>query len=160
MTASSNDLHATVESSLRSVGQRYTPKRRALVTLLERADKPLSMSDLLAGKTGLPQSSIYRNLAVLEQAGAVRRVITEDEFARFELTEALTEHHHHLICSNCGKVEDVTIPPDFETTCRSGVLDGSHDRPRRATGGVRACEPSSRSDRHLPQLRRRGYGVR
>ncbi len=129
MSASANDLHATVEASLRSVGQRYTPKRRALVTLLERADKPLSMSDLLAGKTGLPQSSIYRNLAVLEQAGAVRRVITEDEFARFELTEALTEHHHHLICSNCGKVEDVTIPADLES-----AMDHTIDRVARRAG--------------------------
>ncbi|HVD71424.1 MAG TPA: Fur family transcriptional regulator [Actinomycetota bacterium] len=129
MSTASNDLHATVEASLRSVGQRYTPKRRALVTLLERADKPLSMNDLLAGKTGLPQSSIYRNLAVLEQAGAVRRVITEDEFARFELTEALTEHHHHLICSNCGKVEDVTIPADLES-----AMDRTIDRVARRAG--------------------------
>ena len=129
MSAPANDLHATVEASLRSVGQRYTPKRRALVTLLERADKPLSMNDLLAGKTGLPQSSIYRNLAVLEQAGAVRRVITEDEFARFELTEALTEHHHHLICSTCGKVEDVTIPADLES-----AMDRTIDRVARRAG--------------------------
>jgi Fe2+ or Zn2+ uptake regulation protein len=129
MSTASNDLHATVEASLRSVGQRYTPKRRALVTLLERADKPVSMNDLLAGKTGLPQSSIYRNLAVLEQAGAVRRVITEDEFARFELTEALTEHHHHLICSNCGKVEDVTIPADLES-----AMDRTIDRVARRAG--------------------------
>jgi Fe2+ or Zn2+ uptake regulation protein len=43
-------------------------------------------------------------------------VITEGEFARYELTEELTEHHHHLICTRCGKVEDVTIPPDLETT--------------------------------------------
>ena len=129
MSTASNDLHATVEASLRSVGQRYTPKRRALVTLLERADKPLSMNDLLAGKTGLPQSSIYRNLAVLEQAGAGRRVITEDEFARFELTEALTEHHHHLICSNCGKVEDVTIPADLES-----AMDRTIDRVARRAG--------------------------
>ena len=129
MSASANDLHATVEASLRSVGQRYTPKRRALVTLLEGADKPLSMNDLLAGKTGLPQSSIYRNLAVLEQAGAVRRVITEDEFARFELTEALTEHHHHLICSTCGKVEDVTIPADLES-----AMDRTIDRVARRAG--------------------------
>jgi Fe2+ or Zn2+ uptake regulation protein len=87
------------------------------------------MNDLLAGKTGLPQSSIYRNLAVLEQAGAVRRVITEDEFARFELTEALTEHHHHLICSNCGKVEDVTIPADLESS-----MDHTIDRVARRAG--------------------------
>jgi Fe2+ or Zn2+ uptake regulation protein len=51
---------------------------------------------------------------VLEQADVVRRVITEGDFARFELDEGLTEHHHHLVCSNCGKVEDVAIPADVE----------------------------------------------
>ena len=66
---------------------------------------------------------------MLEQAGAVRRVITEDEFARFELTEALTEHHHHLICSNCGKVEDVTIPADLESS-----MDHTIDRVARRRG--------------------------
>ena len=35
----------------------------------------------------MPQSSAYRNLAVLEQAGVIRRVITDDDFARFELDE-------------------------------------------------------------------------
>ena len=129
MSSPSDDLHATVEASLRAVGQRYTPKRRALVGVLGAADKPLSMNDLLSGGTGQPQSSIYRNLAVLEHAGAVRRVITEDGFARFELTEALTEHHHHLVCSNCGKVEDVTIPASLETS-----LDRTIDRVAKRSG--------------------------
>ena len=62
----------------------------------------------------------------------MRRVITEEEFARYELTEELTEHHHHLICSTCGRVEDVTIPADFETD------DGSDARSARAPGRVRA----------------------
>ena len=53
---------------------------------------------------------------MLEQAGVVRRVITEEGIARYELAEDLTEHHHHLVCSNCGAVEDVTIPADLETT--------------------------------------------
>ena len=87
----------------------------ALVAALERARTPLSTAEIVRARTG-PQSSVYRNLAVLEHAGVVRRVITEGEFARYELAEELTEHHHHLICSNCGKVEDVTIPPDLETT--------------------------------------------
>lgn len=109
------DLHSTVAERLRGVGQRYTPQRKALVAALERARTPLSTADLVQARTG-PQSSVYRNLSVLEHAEVVRRVITEGEFARYELAEELTEHHHHLICSNCGKVEDVRIPPDLETT--------------------------------------------
>ena len=40
------------------------------------------MTDVVSGRSAPPQSSAYRNLAVLEQAGVVRRVITEGEFAR------------------------------------------------------------------------------
>ena len=129
MTApATTDLHATVAGRLRAVGQRYTGQRRTLVSALERAATPLSTAEIVEARTG-PQSSVYRNLSVLEHAGVVRRVVTEGEFARFELTEELTEHHHHLICSNCGKVEDVTIPRDVEST-----MDRTVDRLARRSG--------------------------
>jgi len=114
MTSEPRELHETVENRLRRVGQRYTPNRRVLVDALLRARGPVSIGDLLVGRRALPQSSAYRNLAVLEQAGVIRRVITDDDFARFELDEGLTEHHHHLVCSNCGRVEDVAIPANLE----------------------------------------------
>jgi Fe2+ or Zn2+ uptake regulation protein len=69
----------------------------------------------------LPQSSAYRNLAVLEQAGTVHRVVTSADFARYELAEDLTEHHHHLICSSCGQVEDFTAPPALERSLHRAV---------------------------------------
>lgn len=125
------DVHETVERRLRAVGQRYTALRRALVTALEVAPTPQSIAELVQGRAG-PQSSVYRNLSVLEHAGVVRRVITEGEFSRFELAEELTEHHHHLICSNCGKVEDVTIPTDVEST-----MDRTVDRLAKRSGFAR-----------------------
>jgi Fur family ferric uptake transcriptional regulator len=115
MTSSEpRELHETVEERLHRVGQRYTPNRRALVDALVRARGPVSIGDLLVGRRRVPQSSAYRTMAVLEQAGVIRRVITDDDFARFELDEGLTEHHHHLVCSSCGRVEDVAIPADLE----------------------------------------------
>jgi Fe2+ or Zn2+ uptake regulation protein len=122
------DLHTTVVGRLRAVGQRYTAQREALVVALERAGKPLSTAEIVEARTG-PQSSVYRNLSVLEHAGVARRVIAEGGFARYELTEELTEHHHHLICTRCGTVEDVTIPPDLETT-----MDRTVDRLARRSG--------------------------
>ena len=129
MTSGPGELHAIVEGRLRSVGQRYTANRRALVETLVAAGGPVSIGDLLLRKGSVPQSSAYRNLAVLEQADVVRRVITEDDFARFELDEGLTEHHHHLVCSNCGRVEDVAIPPHVERS-----LGRSLDRLARDAG--------------------------
>ncbi|HUF33224.1 MAG TPA: Fur family transcriptional regulator [Acidimicrobiales bacterium] len=109
-----SDLHATVATHLRRVGQRYTTNRRALVGLLEKLGTPVSIPELLQASEGLAQSSVYRNLAVLEQADVVHRIVTSDDFARYELAEGLTEHHHHLICSSCGMVADFTAPDTLE----------------------------------------------
>ena len=51
---------------------------------------------------------------MLERAGVVHRIVTADDFARYELAEDLTEHHHHLICSACGDVRDFTVSPELE----------------------------------------------
>jgi len=108
------DLHTTANDRLRADGQRYTPRRRALVELLDEVEQPLTIPQLLERRRDLAQSSAYRNLAVLEQAGVVHRIVTTGEFARYELAEDLTEHHHHLICASCGEVADFTVPDDVE----------------------------------------------
>lgn len=109
-----DDLHGVVEARLRRVDQRYTAGRRAIISLLVSAGRPVSIGDIADQLPDLPRSSAYRHLVDLEVAGVVRRVAAGDEFARFELTEDLTEHHHHLVCVECGKVVDVTPSPEFE----------------------------------------------
>lgn len=118
-----SELHDAVESRLQSAGHRYTPKRRALVDALRHAGNPVAITELADARRGLPQSSVYRNLAALEQAGAVHRVVTGEEFARYELAEDLTEHHHHLLCRSCGTVEDVAVASSFERQVVRAVTD-------------------------------------
>ncbi len=81
----------------------------------------MSISDITGAIPDIPRSSAYRHLADLQSAGVVRRLAARDEFARFELAEDLTHHHHHLLCSMCGRVIDVTPSPDFERTVASMV---------------------------------------
>lgn len=109
-----NDLHTLAADRLGDDGQRYTAQRRALVDLLTEVDHPLTIPQLLERQPGLAQSSAYRNLAVLERAGVVHRIVTSDEFARYELAEDLTHHHHHLICSTCGDVTDFEVSSTIE----------------------------------------------
>jgi Fe2+ or Zn2+ uptake regulation protein len=109
-----SDLHLEVAGRLRRSGQRYTSKRRAVVEIVKAAPMPLSIPEIMSRRRGLAQSSLYRNLAVLEQAHVVRRIVTGEDFARFELAEDLSEHHHHLVCSNCGAVQDVLLPSNVE----------------------------------------------
>lgn len=107
-------VHEQVGLRLAGVEQRYTPLRRALVTTLAEAGRPLSIREILAASDDLPQSSAYRNVTVLIEAGVVRRLAGVDDHGRFELAEELAGHHHHLACGSCGKVEDVTPSPRLE----------------------------------------------
>ena len=67
------------------------------------------------------------SLAILEEVGAVTRIVTHDDHACFELAETLTDHHHHhLICTNCGSVTDFELAADTETTLKKAFAKVSH----------------------------------
>jgi len=118
------DLEDEVAVLLGRVGQRFTSGRRAMVDALMNLDRPVTIPELMATSPGLAASSAYRHMTVLEQAGVVRRIVLGgDDHARFELAEALTDHHHHhLICSRCGSVDDFTVPAKLERAV-SDALD-------------------------------------
>jgi Fur family transcriptional regulator, ferric uptake regulator len=108
-------LHREVAQRLASLDQRYTSSRWALVTAIAGAGRPVTMPEILDAAKGVPQSSAYRNLTVLCEAGVARRLAGTDDVGRFELAEDLTgHHHHHLVCSACGLVADVPSSPRLE----------------------------------------------
>lgn len=119
-----SELVDEVAARLRRVNQRATTTRVELVIVLRDAPRPLTIPEILQARGGLAQSSVYRNLVVLEQAGVVHRIVTNAEHARFELAEDLTgDHHHHLVCSRCGSVEDVPAPAKLEASLHSAVAE-------------------------------------
>jgi Fe2+ or Zn2+ uptake regulation protein len=120
------ELRDEVAARLRRVQQRLTPKRAAIVEVLADAPRPLALPEILEVGDGLAQSSVYRNLVVLEQAGVVHRIVTA-ESARFELAEELTGHHHHLICTSCGTVEDVPAASGLEASLADAVAQVEDD---------------------------------
>ncbi len=109
------EIHGTVTELLARAGQRYTAVRRATVDALSGAARPVTIVEILdAADANLAQSSVYRTLAVLEEAGVVHRLPGPPGFARYELAESLTEHHHHLVCVSCGTVEDLPASSRLE----------------------------------------------
>jgi Fur family transcriptional regulator, ferric uptake regulator len=122
------DVHGTVDHQLRRSRQRYTQGRRQLVDLLLAAERPVTIPELVDLGAAQSQSSIYRNLAILEQAGAVRRLTSTDDTGRFELAEELSEHHHHLVCAACGGIEDITLPDEVEDALHEAVSTAQRDR--------------------------------
>lgn len=123
----STELDDEIAVLLRRADQRYTDGRRRLVAALQAGEGPLTMAQIMGADDTLPQSSVYRNLTILEEVGIVTRIVTTGDFARYELAEDLTEHHHHLICTNCGDVTDFSLDNNVE-----GALDSAlHDAARR-----------------------------
>lgn len=123
------ELHRSVAARLADHDQQYTANRRAVVDALVAAEGPITLPGLLAAEASLAQSSAYRSLAVLEEAGVVRRLAHVGDHALFELDEHLTEHHHHLICERCDTVVDVILPDDVERS-----MDACFDRVAQAAG--------------------------
>ena len=108
------DIDQLATSQLNSINQRYTTNRRKLIGILQEATKPITINQILESNSDLAQSSVYRNLAVLEQAGLVVRIITNDDHAHYELAEHILDHHHHIICSPCGEILDFHLSEKIE----------------------------------------------
>jgi len=49
-------------------------------------------------------ASVYRMLDALSEQSLVQRVDVGDGIVRYEPARR-SDHHHHLVCENCGKVE-------------------------------------------------------
>lgn len=109
----SADVHEAVRRYLAERHIRYTSGRQSVITALVKVDGPESAAEL-HDRMRVPLSSLYRNLTVLDEAGVLERHHDADGLARYELAEWLGGHHHHLICVDCGAVEDVELGAEAE----------------------------------------------
>lgn len=99
-----------IEERLVAAGVRFTATRRAVIEELLRSGGPRSAAELDEGlRRSIPVSSLYRSLAVLEEAGVLIPHHGSRGVTRYEPAEWLSGHHHHLVCTECGGVEDVAV---------------------------------------------------
>lgn len=107
-------MHRAAATMLALRNGRFTPARQFLVDTVAVAERPLTAAEI-ATSTGLPTSSVYRNLAMLVEAGVLASIPGFDRQERFEIGPSLTsEHRHHLVCVRCGMVVDYTAPAPLE----------------------------------------------
>ncbi|SHH27824.1 Fur family transcriptional regulator, ferric uptake regulator [Hydrocarboniphaga daqingensis] len=96
-------------SDLRSVGLKVTLPRLKILEMLEKSPtRHLSAEDiyrkLMDGGEDIGLATVYRVLTQFESAGLVTRHHFEGGHAVFELERG--QHHDHLVCMNCGRVEE------------------------------------------------------
>jgi len=97
-------------------GVRLTNARRHVIRSLVDHPGPRSAADLdVAMRRKVPLSSIYRTLLILEESGLLTRLRDGDGVAKYELSERVTgEHHHHFVCTRCGRTDEVAISEKLE----------------------------------------------
>lgn len=109
MTIEGADWVETTIAALRAGGHRSGSARRAVVELLGRQHCCLTAQEIFdrlrAEGRSVGIASIYRALEVLSRDGYVQRIDIGAGTTLFEPIHANGEHHHHLVCDDCGKVE-------------------------------------------------------
>ena len=88
LTGVTDSLNELAGQRLRRIAQRYTAGRRAIVEVLAASDRPLTIPEIVDRGEGLALSSVYRNLATLEQAGIAVRIVTARDHIGIFVTTA------------------------------------------------------------------------
>ncbi len=98
----------SAESAIRAAGLRVTSARLAVLDALREhphASADAIFADVDRRAPGTTLQSVYNAIGDFAGAGLVRRIQPAGQPMRFEVR--IDDNHHHLVCTSCGRVEDV-----------------------------------------------------
>jgi Fur family ferric uptake transcriptional regulator len=94
---------------LRAAGERVTPQRLLVADTLALAGRQLTADQLWhrvrRRSPGIGRATVFRTVEALVAAGVARRFEQDNHVYGYAACEA--GHHHHLACSQCGRVEEI-----------------------------------------------------
>lgn len=105
--------YSVSKEDLRKAGLKVTLPRIKILQLLDKSeDHHMSAEDIYRSLIEMGEdvglATVYRVLTQLESAGLVKRHYFDGGQSVFELNQG--EHHDHLVCLRCGKVEEFVDP--------------------------------------------------
>lgn len=106
----------SILTSLAEEGFRMTRLRKAIVGIFAAGTLPISADELM-GKlrsqgAAFNRATAYREIAFLKEQGVILEVqFMHERVKRYEL--ASLDHHHHLVCLRCNRVEDIVLENDL-----------------------------------------------
>lgn len=102
----------TVLATLKDAGFRMTAARMAIVEAALSAGAPVSARDIVVALSRQHVraniTTVYRELEFLREQGVLTPVSLIDGVQRYEPADL--DHHHHLICLSCERIQDVVVP--------------------------------------------------
>ncbi len=99
----------TTASRLTAAGERVTQQRLIVADTLSRAGRQLTAAQLYERvrdrQPSLGRATVFRTVERLVEAGVARRLELEGHVYAYVACQP--EHHHHLSCTSCGRVEEI-----------------------------------------------------
>lgn len=87
-----------------------TVARTGICGALTKERYPISIKELGKKVSAPDQSTLYRSLKTLVDKGLVREILVDKAEARYEIAFG-RKHHHHIICTDCGAIDDIDVCP-------------------------------------------------
>lgn len=95
---------------LERLAVRRTAARRAVVGAALRRARPFTAREMVDAvrRRGVGRATVFRTLDLLARAGVLARLHAVEGGERcVRYARCAPEHHHHLRCRSCGKVEEL-----------------------------------------------------
>jgi Fe2+ or Zn2+ uptake regulation protein len=132
---------------LRERGLRATSQRVVMHRLLRDRDRHVSAEELLSEASerlpGVSLPTVYATLELFEELGIVRRV---NGGGGTLLWDTRSDAHGHMICSRCGRIDDMNVSLDLDRARRSAARSGFEpDRAEVVVSGL--CPSCARAAR-------------
>jgi Fe2+ or Zn2+ uptake regulation protein len=138
------DRREIAQRLLHDARLRCTSQRVQLVSCLAGMPAHFGAEEALGALNALPRrgvsrATLYRLLGELERHGILRRVLLSEGHSHYEFVGE-REQHCHLVCSGCGRVEEVRSPALARTLRALGREHGFAPRDAGIEISVTACE--------------------
>ncbi len=85
-------------------GHRMTGSRRRVLDVLVSMPAHFTADDVLRELPDVGRATVFRTMKLLQDLNLVCRVLLEDGSLHYRISAR--GHHHHLVCRDCGRIED------------------------------------------------------
>ena len=124
-------------AKLDAAGYRRGGSRRKVIDFLGTRDCAVTALEIDRELDRVGRASVYRTLEQLEELGLVQKVDLGRESTAYERVDPAGHHHHHLVCTRCGRVlpfEDEALEEAIhEVRTREGFKVEGHEVTLRGT---------------------------
>ena len=104
------------EKTLHDSKHHMTLPRRHVFSLLLAAGVPMSIYDISSELRTIDRSTVYRTIELFQELSITKKVWFGNR-SKYELSDDFQEHHHHVVCEQCGLITEVSSK-DLEKVLR------------------------------------------